>query len=114
MSIQAGKLRNRIELQHKVTPRDPVTLEFGEPEWQMFAKVWAQVSPLSARDLIAAQAAQSEATARIVIRYRSGVLPTMRIVYRDEVYSIVGRPLEDPNSGREYLTILVAKGVKDG
>lgn len=114
MSIQAGKLRHRIEIQHKVTPRDPVTLEFGEPEWQMFAKVWAQVSPLSARDLIAAQAAQSEATARIVIRYRSGVLPTMRIVYRDEVYSIAGLPLEDPNSGREYLTILVSKGVKDG
>ncbi|WP_054892278.1 MULTISPECIES: phage head closure protein [unclassified Pseudomonas] len=112
--MRAGDLRHRIEIQHRVTPRDPVTLEIGEPEWQLFAKVWAQITPLSARDLIAAQAAQSEATARIVIRYRSGVLPTMRIAYRDEVYSIVGRPLEDPNSGREYLTILVAKGVKDG
>ncbi|WP_423815574.1 phage head closure protein [Pseudomonas putida] len=114
MSIQAGKLRHRIEIQQKVTPRDPVTLEFGEPEWQLFAKVWAQVTPLSARDLIAAQAAQSEATARIVIRHRSGVLPAMRIVYRNELYSIEGLPLEDPNSGREYLTILVSRGLKDG
>lgn len=114
MSIQAGKLRHRIEIQHKVTPRDPMTGEFGEPAWELFAKVWAQVTPLSARDLIAAQAAQSEATARIVIRYRIGVLSTMRIVYRDEVYSIEGPPLEDPNSSREYLTILVSKGVKDG
>ena len=114
MSIQAGKLRHQIEIQHKVTPRDPMTGEFGEPAWDLFAKVWAQVTPLSARDLIAAQAAQSEATARIVIRYRIGVLSTMRIVYRDEVYSIEGPPLEDPNSGREYLTILVSKGVKDG
>ena len=107
-------MRHQIEIQHKVTPRDPMTGEFGEPAWDLFAKVWAQVTPLSARDLIAAQAAQSEATARIVIRYRIGVLSTMRIVYRDEVYSIEGPPLEDPNSGREYLTILVSKGVKDG
>lgn len=114
MSIQAGKLRHRIEIQHKVALRDPVTGEFGEASWQLFAKVWAQVTPLSAKDLLAAQAAQSEATARMVIRYRSGVLPTMRIVYRGGVYSIEGSPLEDPKSGLEYLTILVSKGLKDG
>ncbi|MDG9890564.1 phage head closure protein [Pseudomonas juntendi] len=112
--MQAGKLRHRIEIQHKVTPRDPATGEFGEPSWQLFAKVWAQVTPLSTRDLIAAQAAQSEATARMVIRYRPGVLSTMRIIYRREVYSIEGPPLEDPKSGWEYLTIMVSTGVKDG
>ena len=50
----------------------------------------------------------------MVIRYRPGVLPTMRILYRGEVYSIEGPPLEDDKSGQEYLTILVSKGVKDG
>lgn len=114
MSIQAGKLRHRIEIQYKVTPRDPVTGEFGEPSWQLFAKVWAQVVPLSMRDLIAAKAQQSEASGRMVIRHRTGILPTMRIVYRGEVYSIEGIPLEDLDSGREYLTIAVSKGVKDG
>lgn len=112
--MRAGDLRHRIEIQHQVTPRDPVTLEFGEPEWQVFATVWAQVAPLSARDFIAAQAGQAQATGRMVIRYRSGVLPTMRILFRDEVYSIVGPPLADPKSGLDYLTILVEKGVKDG
>ncbi len=112
--MKAGDLRHRIEIQHQVTPRDPATGEYGEPEWQVFAKVWAQVSPLSARDLIAAQAGQSEATARVVIRHRKGVLPTMRIAHRGEVLSIEGPPLEDPKSGLEYLTILVSKGVKDG
>ncbi|MDZ3990373.1 phage head closure protein [Pseudomonas sp. Teo4] len=112
--MRAGDLRHRIELQQKVSSRDPDTGEYGELEWQKFATVWAQVSPLSARDLVAAKAAQSEATARMVIRYRLGVLPTMRIIYRGEVYSIEGPPLEDDKSGREYLTILVSKGVKDG
>jgi SPP1 family predicted phage head-tail adaptor len=85
------------------------------PGWTaVWAKVPASVTPLSARDLIAAQAAQSEASARIVIRYRAGVLPTMRIIHRGEVYDIKGPPLPDPDSGLEYLTILVAKGVNDG
>lgn len=112
--MRAGDLRHPIEIQHKVPVRDPVSGEFGEPSWQAFASIWAAVEPLSARDLIAAQAAQSEATARVVIRYRAGVLPTMRIVHRGETYSIEGPPLEDPRSGRDYLTILVSKGVKDG
>lgn len=113
--MQAGKLRHRIDIQELVQVRDPVTLEFGEPEWvTRWEKCPARVEPLSARDLVAAQAAQSEATARMVIRYRSGVLPTMRIVYRGEVYSIEGPSLEDDKSGLEYLTLLVSKGVKDG
>ena len=113
--MRAGKLRHRIDIQELVPVRDPVTLEFGEPEWvPRWEKCPARVEPLSARDIVAAQAAQSEATARMVIRYRPGVLPTMRIVYRGEVYSIEGPPLEDDKSGLEYLTLLVSKGVKDG
>jgi SPP1 family predicted phage head-tail adaptor len=111
----AGKLRHRIDIQELVAVRDPITLEFGEPDWvTRWEKCPARVEPLSARDLVAAKAAQSEATGRMVIRYRQGLLPTMRIIYRDEIYSIEGPPLEDDKSGRDYLTILVSKGVKDG
>lgn len=113
--MQAGKLRHRIDIEEQTTPRDPVTGEYGEPQWTArWSRCPARVEPLSARDLVAAKAAQSEATARMVIRYRAGVLPTMRIVYRGDVYSIEGPPLEDDKSGQEYLTILVSKGVKDG
>lgn len=113
--MQAGKLRHRIDIEEKTAPRDPVTGEYGEPVWvKRWEKCPARFVPLSARDLVAAKAAQSEATGRMVIRYRAGVLPTMRIVYRGEIYSIEGPPLEDDKSGRDYLTILVSKGVKDG
>lgn len=113
--MQAGKLRHRIDIQELVPVRDPDTGELGEPDWvARWEKCPARVEPLSARDLVAAKAAQSEATGRMVIRYRTGVLPTMRIIYRGEVYSIEGPPLEDDKSGRDYLTILVSKGVKDG
>lgn len=112
--MKAGDLRHPIEIQHLTAVRDPGTGEFGDPAWSKFSDTWASVEPLSAKDLIAAQAAQSEATARMVIRYRPDILPTMRIVHRGQVYSIEGPPLEDDKSGQEYLTILVSKGVKDG
>lgn len=112
--MEAGKLRHLVEIQHKITRRDPVTGNFLAPAWVEFAKVWAAVEDLSARDLVAAKAGQSQVTGRVVIRYRPGVLPTMRVVHRGELYSIEGPPLADKKSGLEYLTLLVSKGVKDG
>ena len=112
--MRAGVLRHRITLQVPGLTQDPETGEML-PGWETsWEKVPASVEPLSARDLIAAQAGQSEASGRMVIRYRVGVLPTMRILHRGEIYSIQGQPMPDPVSGLEYLTILVAKGVNDG
>lgn len=112
--MRAGLLRHRISLQALRRKQDPKTGEEVENWETIWDKVPAEVKPLSSRDLIAAQAAQSEATGRMVIRYRAGVLPTMRILYRGEIYDIKGPPLADPDSGLDYLTILVAKGINDG
>lgn len=112
--MNAGKLRHRIAFQSLGAGQDPVTGEETKVWVTIWDKVPASVEPLSSRDLIAAQAAQSDASARIVVRYRTGVLPTMRILFRDEVYAIKGQPMPDPASGLEYLTILVSKGVLNG
>jgi SPP1 family predicted phage head-tail adaptor len=112
--MRAGTLRHRITFQALGREQDPETGEEMEGWTTVWEKVPASVEPLSARDLIAAQAGQSEATGRMVIRYRPGVLPTMRILYRGDIYNIKGPALPDPVSGLEYLTILVAKGVNDG
>lgn len=109
--MRSGPLRHRITLQRRVLTQDPDTGEML-PTWQNWAKPWARIEPLSARELIAAQAGQSEITARIIIRHRLGVLPTMRILYRDKVYSIHGA-LPDPKSGLEYLTLPVSEGLRD-
>ncbi|HEY0290692.1 MAG TPA: phage head closure protein [Pseudomonas sp.] len=112
--MRAGKLRHRITFQSPGLVQDPETGEML-PGWTtVWDKVPASVQPLSTRDLVAAQASQSEATTRVVIRYRSGVLPTMRILYRGDVYNMQGPALPDPDSGLEYLTILLAQGVNDG
>lgn len=112
--MNAGKLRHRIAFQSLGITQDPQSGEETKDWVSVWKNVAASVEPLSSRDLIAAQAAQSDASARIVIRYRAGVLPTMRILFRGELYSIKGPPLPDPHSGLEYLTILVSKGVLNG
>ena len=111
--MRAGDLRHRIVIQHHVEQQDSATGEVTM-EWEAYATVWAAVEPLSARDLIAAQAGQSEASGRITIRYRPGVLSTMRILHRGQIFTIIGQPLPDKASGLEYLTLVVATGVKDG
>lgn len=113
--MQAGKLRHRIQIQRKVTAQDPVTGEQLTNQWEDFARVWASVEDLSARDFVAAQAIQSEAKSRVVIRYREGITADMRIVLNSGVIcAIVGPPLMDPDSRKEYLTLLVSSGVNDG
>ena len=62
---------------------------------------------------VAAQAAQSQVTARVVIRHREGIDATMRVMHRGLAHDIQG-VLADPVSGREYLTLPVSQGVTDG
>ena len=110
--MQAGKLRHRITLQEPVKVQNPTTGAVINA-WRDVATVWAEVSPLSAREFIAAQASQGEITTRIVIRYRAGVTRKHRILFRGAVYNIHG-VLPDPKSGREYLTLPCSEGVNDG
>lgn len=110
--IASGKLRHKVALQKQVRTQDPETGAMVTT-WQTVANVWASVEPLSAREFIAAQAAQSAVSARIVIRHRPDVDATMRILHRGRIYNIEG-VLADPRSGREYLTLPCSEGVNDG
>lgn len=113
MSLSAGRLRHRVDIQQRADVQDPVTGEMV-PGW---ATVWpavpAAIEPLSAREFIAAQAIQSNISARIVIRYRDNMLPTMRILHKGRIYNPAGW-LPDPVRGNEYLTAPCSEGVNEG
>lgn len=110
--MRAGKLRHRVRIERPIQVQDPVTGGLVT-DWVLVATVWASIEPLSAREFIAAQASQSEVSARVGMRYRDGIDATMRIVHRGKVYNIAG-VLPDPESGRHYLTLPVSEGVNDG
>jgi SPP1 family predicted phage head-tail adaptor len=111
--MKLGRMRHLVEIQRRELIQDPVTGEMLGQAWVRFAKVYSSIEPLSTREFVEAQANQSEFTARIVIRYRPGVLDTMRVLHGDSVYVIKGPPLADKVSGRECLTLMVAAGVSD-
>jgi len=111
--MQAGKLRQRVTFQSPGTTQDPVTGEMVQGWATVWDKVPASVEPLSVKDFIASSATQSSLSARIVIRYRTGVLPSMRILHRGAIYNIQG-VMPDADSGLEYLTLAVSAGVNDG
>lgn len=111
MSLPAGRLRHRVLIQQQVTTRDGDGVE--QTAWVDVATVWASVEPLSAREFIQSGQTQSAVTARITMRYRDGLSPSMRLVHRGEIFNIAGL-LPDKVSGLEYITIPVSAGVNDG
>lgn len=113
MSLKAGTLRHRIQIQERVTSQDPATGEQVLSWSTRWDKVPAAINPLSVREFIAAQKEGSEVSAKIVIRYRSGVNASMRILHGGRVYNIAGS-LADADSGLEYLTLPVTEGVNEG
>lgn len=110
-NVATGTLRHRVLIQQQVTTRDSDGIE--QTAWVDVAMVWASVEPLSAREFIQSGQTQAAVTARITMRYREGMLPTMRLVHRGEVFNIAGL-LPDKVSGLEYITIPVSAGVNDG
>lgn len=109
--MRSGTLRHRIQIQQRIHAQD----DYGAPSitWSNFADAWASVEPLNSREFIAAQSVQSEVTGKIIIRYLAGVKPSMRVVFESEYYNISG-VLPDGKSGREYLVLMVVKGLTDG
>ena len=103
-------LRDYITMQSLVPVQDPVT-GANTDTWVTFASMWAKVSPLSAREFIAAQATQSRVVARIEILYRPGVVPSMRAIHGTHTYNIEG-VLADNKTGKHYLTLPVSEVVR--
>ena len=84
--MRAGALRHRVTLKSKTVSRDT----FGEEDitWATVATVWGSVEPLRGREYMEAKQGQADVSHRVVIRYRTGVVPTMRVYLED------GRALE--------------------
>lgn len=125
MALESGKLRHRVRIEAYAEQRDSSGEVIQDQEtgevlmaWQELATVWAAVEPLSAREFIQSAATQSKVTARITMRQRDDLLPSMRLVHvrkgrPDVIYNPEGF-LPDRESGMEYMTIPCSSGVGQG
>lgn len=106
------KLRHRLTLQSNTQTQDATTGEVTLTWADWLADEPAEVVPLSGKEYIAANATQAGGDTRMTIRWRSGVEPTMRVVFDGQNYNIHA-VLPDP-SNRRWLTLMCERGVNDG
>lgn len=108
MSALSMQLNKRITLQAPAAGQDA----WGEPltGWTDVAKVWASIIDISGREYIAAAAVQHTVQTKITIRYRAGMLASMRAVHGADVYTIEAVLGQD----RKSLLLMCSRGVSDG
>lgn len=84
--MRAGSLNQCITLEQRVEGEDAA----GQPYdyWDTVGTVWAAVHPIRGRELIAADAVTSITDVRVILRWRPGLTPAMRIRHGDDTYNI--------------------------
>ena len=85
--MKAGQLDQRISVERFTRTED----ELGQPieAWAHLFDCWAAVEPLTGREYLAAQAAVSEVTARIRMRFRPWMTAEDRVIHDGTTYNIV-------------------------
>ena len=113
--LAAGRLIHRVELQAKNVSRDAMGGEVITWTKQSSAAadgLWAAlVEDLSGKALMAAQQAQSEVTARILMRNNVAVQPDWRVLHGSTVYAIHAIIHDADGVG---MNLQCAKGLLDG
>ena len=110
-----GAMRQRILLQTRGLSVD----SFGQQvtTWTDAFSIWAAIEPLSARELFAAQAVQSEVSHRITVRYRAEfATPTavaaMRVMFAGRIFNI--QSAINLQERRCWIELTVSEGLSNG
>lgn len=98
-----GDLRHRMRLE--VVTRVPDGAGGAEETWSLVAELWAAVKPLSGEEGLAADRIAGRASHEVVVRYRPGVMPAMRLVLGTRTFDI--RAVLDIDERRRFLRCLV-------
>ena len=104
--MKASRLKQRVTVHKATSARSPMGGS-SSPIWGPALTLWASIEPLSVKDVFTAQAADSQTTARCIMRYRTDIDSKCRIEHRGIMYAIDGEPLPDADSGLEYITLML-------
>ena len=112
MTGLASELRHKVVIQSKVEGgRDEDGYNLPNA-WTTYKTLWSKITPVAARDLAIGQSELTEVTARLKIRYRTDINTTMRVLWKDKIYSIVSEGLDDNVDGYTYTTFNLSRGVQ--
>ena len=84
--MNAGGMRNRVQLQSKTVTRDTFGAE--TITWTEEAVLWAKVEPITAREYFSSMQMQSQVTHKITIRYYAGLRTDWRVKWGSRLFDI--------------------------
>lgn len=98
--MRAGRLRNRITIQQKVSGKD----DFGQDidQWVDVCTVRAEIRDISGKEYQSSQAEQSQTDCKILIRHRNDIKTDMR-VFSNGIYYDIKAVLKDIKKTRLEL-----------
>lgn len=110
VGLQAGEFDQRVTIQQKSVARAANGEEIIT--WSDVAQVWAKVEPIRGNELFAAAQMQDVSDHRVTIRYRTGIVREMRVVWRGDPLDIVS--VVDVKAARVNLELMCIQGVRNG
>lgn len=102
-----GRLNRQITLQSFTTTQNDYNEDV--PSWSTYATVWAALFYQRAEEITAAGGERGRQFIEFVIRYRSDVTASDRIVYNSENYEIVAR---QEVVGRDHYLKLIGRVIE--
>ena len=110
MSLGAGKLRERVTFEKRSDDtRDALGSQTSA--WVEHATVWAQRIPGKGDEVPVTGQLAVQVDETFVVRHRTDLLETMRLVWRGAAHEIVAL---SPDVKREFITVQCTKGIRDG
>lgn len=106
--MNPGRLKHRIKFQKLSQSKN----EFGELTgvWDDYKTVWAEVRPITGKSFFSAQQVNSEITHIVVIRHSEGIIPSMRILFKEREFEILH--IMNFDEDNEALQIMCKELVK--
>ena len=97
----AGNMREQVTLQFPTYEPDPD----GQLQetWHDVGTFYARVEPLDGQERFEAGKIDASYSVRFHIRYREGVTPEWRVIYRGEVFNI--QHVRNPDERRMFLAL---------
>lgn len=100
--MKIGKMRHRITIEQKT--RVPDGAGGYTESWVAFvSNVSASIDPVSGKEFFEAQQTQSEVSHKIRIRYKLGVLPSMRVNFKGRIFAMTSPPINWEERNRDML-----------
>lgn len=106
--MKIGALGKRIALQAE--ERTPDGAGGYALAWTTLAALWANIQPLSGREVFSAGHLESRVTHKITFRWQSGLTPTasMRVLYKTRTFNI--RAVLNADEADRWTVLFVEEG----